>query len=128
MPMTTDPQAAAAWLRDQPPGIEGVVAKRRDQRYRPGARSWQKLRARDTAEAVVGGCSAPSPTPKPSSSAATEATGCKCRPHEPAAPRRARPASVSAATAEPRAPLAAAAALQPLWPDLAPNDLAADLA
>jgi ATP-dependent DNA ligase len=44
-----------AWLRDQPPGIEGVVAKRRDQRYRPGARSWQKLRARNTAEAVVGG-------------------------------------------------------------------------
>ncbi|GAA4758157.1 ATP-dependent DNA ligase [Actinomycetospora chibensis] len=55
MPMTTDPEAAGAWLRDQPPGIEGVVAKRRDQRYRPGARSWQKLRARDTAEAVIGG-------------------------------------------------------------------------
>ncbi len=55
MPMTTDPQAAGAWLRDQPPGIEGVVAKRRDQRYRPGARSWQKLRARDSAEAVIGG-------------------------------------------------------------------------
>jgi ATP-dependent DNA ligase len=55
MPMTTDPKAAGAWLRDQPPGIEGVVGKRRDQRYRPGARSWQKLRARDTAEAIVGG-------------------------------------------------------------------------
>ncbi|MDD7966165.1 ATP-dependent DNA ligase [Actinomycetospora lemnae] len=55
MPVTTDPDAAGAWLRDQPPGIEGVVAKRRDQRYRPGARSWQKLRARSTAEAVIGG-------------------------------------------------------------------------
>ena len=55
MPMTTDPEAAGAWLRDQPPGIEGVVAKRRDQRYRPGARSWQKLRARDSAEALIGG-------------------------------------------------------------------------
>lgn len=55
MPMTTDPKAAGAWLRDQPPGIEGVVAKRRDQRYRPGARAWQKLRARHTAEAVIGG-------------------------------------------------------------------------
>ena len=55
MPMTTDPRAASAWLRDQPPGIEGVVAKRRDQCYRPGARSWQKLRARDSAEAVIGG-------------------------------------------------------------------------
>lgn len=53
--MTTDLRAAGAWLRDQPPGIEGVVAKRRDRRYRPGARSWQKLRARDTAEAVIGG-------------------------------------------------------------------------
>jgi ATP-dependent DNA ligase len=55
VPVTTDPEAAGAWLRDQPPGVEGVVAKRRDQRYRPGARSWQKLRARHTAEAVVGG-------------------------------------------------------------------------
>jgi len=55
MPMTTDPQAAAAWLRDQPPGIEGIVAKRRDQSYHPGARSWQKLRARDTAEAIISG-------------------------------------------------------------------------
>ncbi|WP_433781376.1 hypothetical protein ACQPX6_16705 [Actinomycetospora sp. CA-101289] len=55
MPMTTDLEAAGAWLRDQPPGIEGVVAKRRDQRYRPGARAWQKLRARHTAEAVIGG-------------------------------------------------------------------------
>ncbi len=55
MPVTTDPVAARAWLRDQPPGIEGVVAKRRDQRYRPGVRGWQKLRARHTAEAVVGG-------------------------------------------------------------------------
>jgi ATP-dependent DNA ligase len=55
MPMTTDPDAATAWLRDQPPGVEGVVAKKRDQRYRPGVRGWQKLKARRTAEAVVGG-------------------------------------------------------------------------
>lgn len=55
MPATTDPDAATAWLRDQPPGVEGVVAKKRDQRYRPGVRGWQKLKARRTAEAVVGG-------------------------------------------------------------------------
>jgi ATP-dependent DNA ligase len=55
MPMTTNPDAAGAWLRGQPPGIEGVVAKRRDQRYRPGDRSWQKLRVRSTTEAVIGG-------------------------------------------------------------------------
>jgi ATP-dependent DNA ligase len=55
MPATTDPDAATAWLRDQPPGVEGVVTKKRDQRYRPGIRGWQKLKARRTAEAVVGG-------------------------------------------------------------------------
>jgi ATP-dependent DNA ligase len=55
MPATTDPDAAATWLRDQPPGVEGVVAKKRDQRYRPGVRGWQKLKAQRTAEAVVGG-------------------------------------------------------------------------
>jgi ATP-dependent DNA ligase len=55
MPMTRDPVAATAWLRDQPPGVEGVVAKKRDQRYRPGARAWHKLKARRTADAVVGG-------------------------------------------------------------------------
>src|SRR3954453_17537871 len=59
MPMTTDPRAAGAWLRHQPPGIEGVVAKRRDQRYRPGARSWQKLRARHTPAARVRGVFGP---------------------------------------------------------------------
>src|SRR5690348_3821487 len=36
-------------------GIEGVVAKRLEQPYRPGRRVWQKLRTRVTAEAVVGG-------------------------------------------------------------------------
>ncbi|WP_433786947.1 hypothetical protein ACQPX6_08895 [Actinomycetospora sp. CA-101289] len=55
MPMTHDREAASAWLRDQPSGVEGVVAKKRDQRYRPGVRGWQKLKARRTADAVVGG-------------------------------------------------------------------------
>ncbi|MEV0715112.1 ATP-dependent DNA ligase [Asanoa sp. NPDC050611] len=36
-------------------GIEGIVAKRRDQRYRAGRGGWRKLRVRGTAEAVIGG-------------------------------------------------------------------------
>jgi len=55
MPMTTDAASALTWTRAQPSGVEGVVAKKRDQRYRPGARAWQKLKARRTTEAVVGG-------------------------------------------------------------------------
>lgn len=55
MPMTLDVDAAATWLADQPTGVEGVVAKKLASRYRPGVRGWQKLRARRTAEALVGG-------------------------------------------------------------------------
>jgi ATP-dependent DNA ligase len=40
-------------------GLEGVVAKRLDQTYRPGVRGWQKLRTRITAEAIVGGVTGP---------------------------------------------------------------------
>ncbi len=38
-------------------GLEGIVAKRADSPYRPGVRSpdWQKVKVRQTAEAVVGG-------------------------------------------------------------------------
>jgi hypothetical protein len=75
MPMTTNPDAAGAWLGEQPPGIEGVVAKRRDQRYRPGARSWQKVRARSTTRPSSAACSAASSTPKLWSSVTTEPTG-----------------------------------------------------
>jgi ATP-dependent DNA ligase len=39
------------------PGIEGVVAKRLDQRYRPGVRGWYRIRRISTAEAVVAGVS-----------------------------------------------------------------------
>jgi ATP-dependent DNA ligase len=55
-PTTTDPAVARAWLGGYTTsGIEGVVAKRADQPYQPGVRGWQKLRARLTAEAVIGG-------------------------------------------------------------------------
>src|SRR5215203_1906516 len=45
-------------------GLEGVVAKRLDQPYRPGRRGWQKLRTRITAEAVVGGITGPLEAPQ----------------------------------------------------------------
>ena len=60
MPMTTDLAAAQLWLVDHcAAGIEGVVAKRLDQAYRPGGRTWRKVRTRTTAEAVVGGVLGP---------------------------------------------------------------------
>jgi ATP-dependent DNA ligase len=59
MPMTTDVAAAQLWMVDHcAAGIEGVVAKRLIQVYRPGGRTWRKVRTRTTAEAVVGGVSA----------------------------------------------------------------------
>ncbi len=44
-------------------GIEGVVAKHAEHPYRPGVRGWQKLRARLTSEAVVGGVLGPRAAP-----------------------------------------------------------------
>ena len=47
-------------------GLEGVVAKRLDQPYRPGWRGWQMLRTRITTEAVtvVGGVTGPVQEPQ----------------------------------------------------------------
>jgi hypothetical protein len=57
---TTDPTVAATWRYGfTSSGIEGVVAKRADQPYRPGVRGWRKLRTRLTAEAVIGGVLGP---------------------------------------------------------------------
>lgn len=55
MPMTVDAAAARTWLTGTPPGVEGVVANRRAQRYRAGVRGWRKIRSRTTSEAIVGG-------------------------------------------------------------------------
>jgi hypothetical protein len=64
-PATTDPAVARTWLLAHPgTGLEGVVAKRLDQPYRPGRRGWQKLRTRITAEAVVGGITSPLEAPR----------------------------------------------------------------
>ncbi|MFJ6797346.1 ATP-dependent DNA ligase [Streptomyces sp. NPDC091268] len=54
-PTTADPGQAQTWLRQWARvGVEGVVAKGREQPYQPGRRGWQKYRSHDTAEAVIG--------------------------------------------------------------------------
>lgn len=64
-PTTTDPAVAAEWAGGfTSSGIEGVVAKRGDQPYRPGVRSWRKLRTRLTGEAVIGGVLGPLHAPQ----------------------------------------------------------------
>lgn len=52
-PSTTDQSKVDEWLTWSPVGIEGVVFKRLDQPYLPGARGWRKHRARDTTEALI---------------------------------------------------------------------------
>jgi ATP-dependent DNA ligase len=65
MPATTDPAVARAWLtHHSAAGIEGVVAKRLDQPYRAGGRTWRKIRTRHTAEASSAASSARSPGPR----------------------------------------------------------------
>jgi ATP-dependent DNA ligase len=56
VPMSTDPAVARIWLHSHSDaGIEGVVAKRLDLPYRSKSGTWQKVRTRRTAEAIVGG-------------------------------------------------------------------------
>ncbi|MFB7468571.1 ATP-dependent DNA ligase [Streptomyces sp. NPDC056224] len=56
--MTTDPDKASERLEDwtDVTGVEGLVAKALNQRYRPGARdsAWTKIRRRSTTEAIIG--------------------------------------------------------------------------
>jgi ATP-dependent DNA ligase len=55
-PITQDPAVAAAWLeRFEGAGIDGVVAKRSDLRYEPGARAMTKVKHERTADCVVAG-------------------------------------------------------------------------
>ncbi|MEU1918339.1 ATP-dependent DNA ligase [Streptomyces massasporeus] len=53
-PATTDPDAVREWLTLGAVGMEGVVYKRLDGRYEPGARGWLKYKVRETTEAIVG--------------------------------------------------------------------------
>ncbi|MDX3204745.1 MULTISPECIES: ATP-dependent DNA ligase [Streptomyces] len=55
-PQTSDRELALGWLDPVwgAAGIEGVVIKDPDSRYRPGERGWLKLRTRITVEGIIG--------------------------------------------------------------------------
>ena len=49
-------EVAERWFADEAGlGQDGIVAKREDQPYQPGARGWVKVKHRKTADCVVGG-------------------------------------------------------------------------
>jgi ATP-dependent DNA ligase len=54
-PCTLDPVVAQAWLDRTGGALDGVVAKRRDEPYRPGERAMLKVKQRRSADCVVGG-------------------------------------------------------------------------
>jgi ATP-dependent DNA ligase len=54
-PCTRDRDQALAWLARSGGALDGVIAKRRDEPYRPGERAMLKVKQRRTADCVVGG-------------------------------------------------------------------------
>lgn len=54
-PCTTERDAALAWLARSGGALDGVIAKRRDEPYRPGERAMLKVKQLRTADCVVGG-------------------------------------------------------------------------
>jgi ATP-dependent DNA ligase len=54
-PATLDRAVACAWLAQAGGALDGVIAKRRDEPYRPGERAMCKVKQRRTADCVVGG-------------------------------------------------------------------------
>jgi ATP-dependent DNA ligase len=54
-PATTDAAQALGWLSQSGAALDGVIAKRLDQDYRPGERAMLKVKVRRTADCVVGG-------------------------------------------------------------------------
>jgi ATP-dependent DNA ligase len=54
-PATDDLNRARSWLAHSGGALDGVVAKRLDQAYRPGERAMLKVKQRRTADCVVGG-------------------------------------------------------------------------
>ena len=54
-PCTHDRAAAGKWLDEVGASLDGVVAKRLDEPYRPGERAMLKIKAMRTADCVVGG-------------------------------------------------------------------------
>lgn len=54
-PATTDRQEAGRWLAASGGALDGIVAKRRDERYRAGERAMVKVKQQRTADCIVGG-------------------------------------------------------------------------
>src|SRR5690606_6012136 len=54
-PATTDRQEAERWLAASGGALDGIVAKRRDEPYRPGERAMVKVKQQRTADCIVGG-------------------------------------------------------------------------
>jgi ATP-dependent DNA ligase len=54
-PATTEHQEAVGWLERSGGALDGVIAKRTDQEYRPGERAMIKVKQQRTADCVVGG-------------------------------------------------------------------------
>lgn len=54
-PETTDVNKAIRWLERTGGALDGVIAKRLDEPYRPGERAMVKVKLRRTADCVVGG-------------------------------------------------------------------------
>jgi ATP-dependent DNA ligase len=54
-PATTDRETALGWLQRSGGALDGVVAKRTGQDYRPGERAMIKVKQQRTADCVVGG-------------------------------------------------------------------------
>jgi ATP-dependent DNA ligase len=54
-PRTCALETARRWLADTGGALDGVVAKRRDEPYRPGERAMRKVKRLRTADCVVGG-------------------------------------------------------------------------
>lgn len=54
-PRTSDARIAEAWLGRSGGALDGIVAKRLDEPYRPGERAMLKVKQRRTADCVIGG-------------------------------------------------------------------------
>ena len=54
-PMTCDRDTAVRWLERSGGALDGVIAKRADQEYRPGERAMIKVKQQRTTDCVVGG-------------------------------------------------------------------------
>ncbi|MCA1653487.1 MAG: ATP-dependent DNA ligase [Sphingomonadales bacterium] len=54
-PATLDRHQAAKWLSESGGALDGVIAKRLDDSYRPGERAMIKVKVKRTADCVVGG-------------------------------------------------------------------------